>query len=282
MALNNSIVSIIVPAYNAEKYIAEAIQSVMDQTFKDWELLVIDDGSTDSTANIVKSFSDARIILVQQENRGVSNARNKGLDLAKGKYITFLDADDVLPPRSIEVRVEYLEKNSDMNLVDGNIVVKDMDMKNDIRVYEPYYNGELLPRLVALDSRVFFNVCYMFKRDILGDVRFKENMTHAEDLLFYMELSSLYPVQYGFVSETIYWYRSGHTSAMANLSGLEDGYLQLIQEVRNLQNISKTDFFIFKTKIAKIMFLSWLSQKQIANAVKSVLYIYQIVSKDNI
>ena len=95
------------PAYNAEKYIAEAIQSVLDQTFQDWELLVIDDGSKDSTAKIVNSFSDPRIVLIQQENGGVSVARNAGLDLAKGKYITFLDADDAIPNYSIRERVDY-------------------------------------------------------------------------------------------------------------------------------------------------------------------------------
>lgn len=280
--MNQPSVSIITPAYNAEKFIKETIKSVLEQTLSDWELIVIDDGSTDDTAKIVKSFLDSRIIFTQQINAGVSSARNKGLELAKGKYITFLDADDILPPRSLEVRIKYLESNPDIELVDGNISVKDMDMKNDIRIYEPYYNGLLLPRLVALDSQVFFNVCYMFKREILSNVRFKEKMTHAEDLLFYMELSNLYSVNYGFVPETIYWYRIGHTSAMTNLDGLEDGYLQLIQEVKKLHNISKIDFFIFKTKIAKIMFLSWLSQKKISNAIKSAFYIYQIVSKDKL
>ena len=273
MNKDQALVSIITPVYNAEKYIKETINSVLNQTYSSWELLVIDDGSTDSTAKIVKSFSDSRIILIQQENGGVSSARNKGIDLARGKYITFLDADDILPPHSLEARVHYLESNPSVDLVDGHISVKDMDMKNDIRSYESYYNGLLLPRLVALDSRVFFNVCYMFKREILGDIRFKEKMTHAEDLLFYMELSSLHPVQYGFVPETIYWYRSGHTSAMTNLTGLENGYLQLIQGVEKLQNIPKTDFFMFKTKIAKIMFLSWLSQKEMVLAFRSVFNI---------
>ena len=278
----NNYVSIIVPAYNAEKYISDTIQSVLDQTFQNWELIIINDGSKDQTAEIVSGFIDERIKLFEQENGGVSVARNTGLEYAKGQYVTFLDADDILPSHSLEARVDYLESNPDVDLVDGYISVKDMDMKKDIRIYEPYYKGLLLPRLVALDSRVFFGVIYMFKRKLLGDVRFKEKMTHAEDLLFYMELSSLHSVKYGFVSETIYWYRSGHTSAMTNLNGLENGYLQLIEEVKKIQNISKTDFFMFKTKIAKIMFLSWLSQRKKVNAVKSLFYIYQIVLKGNI
>lgn len=282
MAVATPIVSIIVPAYNAEKYIHEAIQSVVDQTFQEWELLVVDDGSTDSTAKTINSFSDERIVLIQQKNAGVSSARNSGIELARGKYITFLDADDVLPSKSLEARVEYMEKHSEVDLVDGKIMIKDAEMKETIRNYVPYYNGPLLPRLMALDSSVFFNVCYMFKRENLGNIRFKEKMTHAEDLLFYMELSSLEHVKYGFVSEPIYWYRSGHASAMTNLLGLENGYLRLIEEVKKLQNISKIDFLIFKTKIAKIMFLSWLGEKEILPSIKSVFYMYQVISKDKI
>jgi len=261
--IDTPLVSIIMPAYNAESFIAEAIQSVIEQTFYDWELLIIDDGSTDGTANIVNTFSDERVMLIQQENAGVSAARNVGLDRAKGKYITFLDADDILPHRSLEVRIEYLKSHIDIDLVDGNVVIKDSGMVEDIRKYVPYYNGLHLERLIALDSNVFFNVCYMFKRSVLGDVRFKVNMTHAEDLLFYMELSSKEQIMYGYVSDEVYWYRSGHTSAMTNLVGLEDGYFQLIREVKKLKNISTISFFMFKIKIAKIMFLSWLSQKKL-------------------
>ena len=264
------LVSIITPAYNAEKYIKETIESVLGQTYKNWELIVVNDGSTDDTEEIIRSFDDPRVVLLSQKNSGVSSARNLGIQSSKGEYITFLDADDVLPPESLSVRVQYLESHPDVDLVDGNISIKDADIKNDIGIYEPYYEGLLLPRLLALDSRVFFNVCYMFKKEILEGTRFEETMTHAEDLLFYMETASRHSVRYGFVPETIYWYRRGHTSAMANLSGLEDGYLRLIQEVKKLQNISKTDFLIFKTKIAKIMFLSWLSQKESRNAVKSI------------
>jgi len=267
---NRALVSIVMPAYNAELYIGQAIESVLNQTFENLELLVIDDGSTDSTANIVRSFSDDRIILIQQENGGVSVARNAGLNVSKGKYITFLDADDILPPRSLEVRVEYLEFYADIDLVDGNIVIKDADIGKDVRTYVPYYSGLLLPRLMALDSSVFFNVCYMFKREMLGDVRFKEKMTHAEDLLFYIELVSKKQIVYGYVKDEVYWYRSGHTSAMTNLTGLGNGYLQLIQEIKKLENRSKTDFFIFKTKIAKIMFLSWLKEHKIVNAFSSI------------
>jgi glycosyltransferase involved in cell wall biosynthesis len=273
-------VSIITPAYNAECYIAEAIESVLAQTYIDWELLVVDDGSADETAKIVKSFSDTRITLIQQENHGVSSARNKGLELAKGQYITFLDADDVLPLDSLRSRIDHLDNNPDVDIVDGRIIIKDREMKEVSREYQPYYNGLLLPRLTALDDKVFFNVCYLFRRNILGDVRFNTRMTHAEDLLFYLELAAKNRAVYDFVQDEVYVYTSGHTSAMSNLQGLQEGYLQLIAEVKKLQGASRVNFFMLKAKIAKIMFLSWLGQKQLGNAMRSVYLVFQCIKKD--
>ena len=93
-------VSVILPAYNAEKYIADSIKSVISQSFTDWELLIVDDGSTDSTPRLCDGFasSDPRIRVFHRHNAGVSAARNFGLDSAQGEYITFLDADDILHP----------------------------------------------------------------------------------------------------------------------------------------------------------------------------------------
>ena len=270
MNANNPLVSIIMPAYNSEKYIDEAIQSVIEQTYLNWELLITDDGSTDKTTEIIKTFTDSRIVLYQQENNGVSSARNKSLDVAKGKYITFLDADDLLPPLSLEARVNYLESNLSVDLVDGRVIGKDIDMQNDIRIYQPYYTGKLLPRLVALDDCVFFNVCYMFKREILSDTSFTDKMTHAEDLLFYMELSNKYPVEYGFVSDIIYWYRSGHVSAMTNLDGLEKGYLLLLSKVRKFKGVSYFQYFKLRLRIVRILFFSWLKRKEILRAFRFV------------
>ena len=205
MTTSTPLVSIVMPAYNAQTYIVEAIESVIAQSYVHWELIVIDDGSTDSTLSLVEAFNDERIIIKSQKNAGVSVARNVGLSLSIGEYITFLDADDIFPKKSLEARVTYLDENLNTDLVDGQILIKDADMKDTLRTYTPYYRGKLLPRLLALDSHVFFNVCYMFRKNILDTVRFKEEMTHAEDLLFYIQLSSRHNVQYRFVSEIVYY-----------------------------------------------------------------------------
>lgn len=101
-------VSVIIPAYNAEKYLLEAVASVISQSSSDWELILVDDGSTDSTPGLCDSFaaSDSRISVIHKPNGGLSDARNHGIEAASGEYLTFLDADDVLDPRFISLTLK--------------------------------------------------------------------------------------------------------------------------------------------------------------------------------
>lgn len=101
-------VSVIIPAYNAEKYLPEAVASVISQSSSDWELILVDDGSTDSTPRLCDDLaaSDARIRVIHKPNGGLSDARNHGIDAARGEYLTFLDADDVLDPRFISLTLK--------------------------------------------------------------------------------------------------------------------------------------------------------------------------------
>lgn len=112
-----ALVSVILPTYNRASLIGASIQSVLLQTYKNFELIIVDDGSTDETAKVVRSYSDPRIRYVRQENKGRSNARNHALALAKGKYITFLDSDDLYLPEKIELQVAYLSEHPETSMV---------------------------------------------------------------------------------------------------------------------------------------------------------------------
>lgn len=105
-------ISIITPCYNAEPYIARTIQSVQNQTITDWEMIIVDDGSNDNSADIIKDFAskDARIKLLQKENGGSASARNMGLAIAQGEFIQFLDADDTIEPTKIERQITLMEQ----------------------------------------------------------------------------------------------------------------------------------------------------------------------------
>lgn len=110
--MKDGLVTIITPCYNGEKYIAETIESVQAQTYKDWEMLIVDDGSTDNSAKIVCKYAenDSRIRLFKQENRGSAAARNNGIRRADGQYIALLDADDIWLPQFLEKQIAYMKR----------------------------------------------------------------------------------------------------------------------------------------------------------------------------
>ena len=109
--MKNPKVSIVIPAYNHEKYVGEAIQSVLDQTFRDFELIIINDGSTDHTEAEILRFKDDRIRYYSQENRGLSATLNRGIELARGEYFNFLPSDDAFLPDKLETQLRIFEEN---------------------------------------------------------------------------------------------------------------------------------------------------------------------------
>ncbi len=251
------LVTIILPAYNAVQYIDEAVQSVIGQTYSNWELIIINDGSKDGTDAYLQTLQHPSIRVFHQKNKGVSVARNVGLSIANGDLITFLDADDALSRRSLEVRADYLSAHPQVDIVDGLISVRDDALNNEKRSYRPYYQGLILTRLLKLDERVFFGPFYMFRRSLLGETKFSEKMTHAEDLLFFITLASRNNINYGHVNELVYLYRSSVSSAMSNMEGLEEGYFELLDSVMKLNGISISDVIFLRLRIARILLLSW-------------------------
>ncbi|MGV0961453.1 MAG: glycosyltransferase family 2 protein [Limnohabitans sp.] len=259
---SESLVSIIMPAYNPGAFIWQAVDSVLAQTWPHWELIIVDDGSTDETGVYLDSLVDPRIRVIHQKNQGVSVARNTALDMASGKFITFLDADDVLPPESLRVRSEFMSANSNIDIVDGVKRIYDQLMQTEYRRHSPTYRGQFLRPLLKLDSSVFCMIPYMLKRALIGNIRFKSGMTHSEDLLFFIQLACHQKMEYGCVSEVVYHYRTGHNSAMKNMPGLERGYFTLIEEVRRLPCVTLWRMAVLRLKIAKILLLSWGAAQQ--------------------
>ena len=110
-------ISVILPVFNGKRFIAKAIESVLDQSLKDFELIIVDDGSTDSTREIIDSFDDERIILISQPNQGPGQARNSGLEVASGEYVMFLDADDWFCSDALETAYnEAKSKSTDISI----------------------------------------------------------------------------------------------------------------------------------------------------------------------
>ena len=126
-------ISVLMPVYNGEKYVKEAIESILNQTCTDFEFIIINDCSTDSTKEIIKSYDDSRIVYVENEvNSGISDTLNKGILLAKGEYLARMDADDISLPKRFETQLEFMDANPDVAVCGSNLILfeKDKDISN--------------------------------------------------------------------------------------------------------------------------------------------------------
>src|SRR2546428_514370 len=116
MGNKTPLISIIIPTYNSGRFVAQAVQSVLKQTYRCYEILVVDDGSTDETKDVLSKFGNC-IKYIYQENRGPSAARNVGIKVARGKYVCFLDADDMWVPNKLKVQLAFIERDDGIGLV---------------------------------------------------------------------------------------------------------------------------------------------------------------------
>lgn len=263
------IVSIILPAYNASRFLQEAISSVINQSYQNWQLIIINDGSTDQTEEIVLLNRDSRIQYFKQQNKGVSSARNTGLQKMSGDYFCFLDADDVLPQQSLEVRVKKFMLNPELDFVDGTVHVFDKNMKHKIRTYQPKFSGNPLSLLLKISDKCFFGPSWMIRRHAVT-YRMDEKLSHGEDLFFYLTLCRK-GGHYDYVNEEILYYRRHDRSAMRNIPGLYQGYKIIYRQLLEWPEFSITRRIIYFYKMKKFIFLSFLSVNQYKEAFKALI-----------
>ncbi len=196
---NKPLISVIIATYNRGECIKRAIESVLTQTYKNIELIIVDDGSTDRTKEFVQSFlSDPRIHYLKQENKGPSTARNNGIRASKGKYIAVLDSDDFwCDKRKLEKQVDFLEKNREYALVGGGAIEIDRQGKEIMR-YLLLENDEDIRKVILL-SNTFAHITVVFRRNIWEEVAgYDEKLEGLEDrdlCLKIGKISRLYNLQ---------------------------------------------------------------------------------------
>lgn len=188
-------ISIIIPAYNAEKYILRCLESCVNQTYQDLEIIIIDDGSVDNTVKLCKTISDKRIKIITKDNAGVSEARNEGLCNAKGKYVLFLDADDFITKDCCETMVRTIEKEPDIDLVVcGYARINTNDEKQMVRPSETQVFDTQTHLLDAIEylkkSNCLFTCWNKLYRKEKINFKFDKNMSFAEDSIFVFEYLS--------------------------------------------------------------------------------------------
>ncbi len=182
------LLSIIMPAFNAERYIREAIGSILGQDFREFELIIIDDGSADRTFEIAASFSDKRIILLQNDvNRGIVFSRNRGIGQARGSYIGMLDADDIAMPGKFRKQVEFLESNRDFGMVGSWAMLIDENGKCTGKAWKLPGKPDKIPP-VMLFKNYFVQSAVVFRRSCLPEYRYKEGYEIVEDYKLWIDI----------------------------------------------------------------------------------------------
>lgn len=222
-------ISIIVPVYNTEKYLDRCIQSILAQTYTDFELLLINDGSTDSSGAICDKYAeqDSRVRVFHKENGGVSSARNMGLDNAKGEWVTFVDSDDW-------VKQDYLY--SMISQADADLVMSSFDIIDNVEVWDNVIECKLYSQKEIKDfiDKYIFTAnlcspwCKLFRSSVISNLRFI-NITFAEDTIFVLEyLCNVHSIRT--VENWGYQYRRGLGDSLSiKLLSLEQ-YRYIIRE----------------------------------------------------
>lgn len=202
-------VSVIIPVYNAEKYIKKTIQSVLDQTYKDYEIIVVDDGSTDSSEKILSQFKNIRYFY--QENSGVSASRNKAIEESRGRYIALLDQDDIWYPQRLEKQILALEKNSDAGIIYADCNYIDAEDRVILRLFEKQkaYSGRIFEQL-ALDNFIPIPTVLIKKEALNKAGLFCEDYTFAEEYDLFLKIARFYNVV--FVNNVLAGYRIHDTN----------------------------------------------------------------------
>ena len=224
--MNSPDISIIIPVYNAEKYLTQCLDSILFQTFEQWEALLIDDGSVDSSSAICNDFAliDGRFRIIRQENAGASAARNTGLDNARGKWIAFVDSDDWIVPEYVELMLQTASSQQADAVFCNCFVVRDhystpQFVYKDIKQLS---SDELLKRFLTVSNVRSELWGKIFKSELLTSLRLNNHIRIGEDMLYLIALYYANSLKTSILTEPLYYYRQLDTSLMRTGNLVED------------------------------------------------------------
>lgn len=181
------------PVFNAEKYLQEAIDSIIQQSFTDWELIIINDGSSDSSEDIIKSYTDTRIKYYQNEkNTGLISTLNKGIDLCQGEYIARMDADDISEKERFNIQITFLKENKEYAMCGSYAKVIDENNNQIGKILNLSTNNYL--QINLLFSVPFIHPSIMIRSDVLKKNYFNSEYKHAEDYELWCRIANSYKV----------------------------------------------------------------------------------------
>lgn len=270
-------VTVFMPVYNGEKYIKQAIDSILNQSYTDFELLIIDDGSTDNTVNIISAYTDSRIrLLCNKKNMGIPFTRNRGLEEARGEYFAIMDADDIAYPDRLQLQVNYLDNNLDINIVTASYYV--MRKNIDIRKVVKKDNDEYIRASLLFDSYLC-NPSTMFRTNLRETYKYNEQCIVCQDYDFWIQLME--KNKFGAIEKPLLRYRTGHM----NITRKTNKEKQLLRN-EILFNIRKKSFLINGFLIAndELLVLNNLldfNNRSLDKVIKSLPILEGIIRQNN-
>lgn len=236
---NSELISVIVPIYNVEKYISKCVTSILQQTYKNLEVILVDDGSKDESGQICDEFSkdDSRVVVIHKENGGLSSARNAGLDIARGKYISLIDGDDYIHPQMYERLLQILQKEKadivscNFKMLDENekVPIKKYDTSIDKNEYTTIIGRKIYWQLWLRDNETIVQCTKLFRKEIFEHCRYPIGKLHEDVYMIHQQLEKCHKIIY--VNEELYYYVQRSNSIMHRESyvGIRDaveGYEQ--------------------------------------------------------
>ena len=277
---NDPLVTIFTPVYNCEKYIAETIQSALDQTFNDFEYLIIDDCSTDNSLGIIESFKDPRIRLIKNKsNQGIAYNRNLAIELSKGKFIAMMDADDISLPKRIEKQVNFLSFKEDYGIVGTgvfNIRENGDDNGDDVQFSLP---DRLIPSRMLFNNYIYTSSVMIRKKNLTKSLRFNKDFIVAEDYELWLRL--IRTCKIGHVREKLIKYRM-HEGSISNTKKqlmLDTEILLIKKQLEELGcTLTPKEFDAFY-KISKNNFEKYKDDFEIVNSLVTKLLLANKKSK---
>jgi glycosyltransferase involved in cell wall biosynthesis len=259
------LVTTIIPCYNQGQFLQETLESVYHQTYTDWECIIVNDGSHDSTEEIALDWckKDSRFIYFKKENGGLSSARNAGLQLSKGVYIQFLDSDDLLAPDKLFFSVKLFDADTTLDVVitDYNMLdIKNSQIKPPIyNISNVHFNFDTIVNQWDIDFTIPIH-CALFKKSSMGNLQFNEILKAKEDWLFWIQFFKKSD-NVTFINQQLVSYRLHEKSMTHSASYMVES--QSLALVLIKEELSRAQYELFLLKR-----LNFYKQKYLDNAFK--------------
>jgi teichuronic acid biosynthesis glycosyltransferase TuaG len=242
------LVSIIVPVYNASRFIEETIQTVLDQTYTNWELILVDDCSTDGSIKLIKPYlKDKRISLLKNKvNSGAAISRNKGIDAAKGRYIAFLDADDLWHPEKLNKQVAFMQEKDSAFSFTGYEFADENGKPNGKKVYVP----KTITYKQALKNTTIFTSTVIFDTNRLRIVDiYMPNIRRGQDTATWWKVLKITDYSHGLIDILTFYRRSKQTISSNKLVAARRTW-HLYRKVENINIIPSVYYFVCSLSLA--------------------------------